>query len=339
MRTDPFGIDMDGVRGHLAVAIAGHVGGAEDRATALPGLALFRRETTTEPCECRVEPAVVLVVQGMKQLLLGGKPYPYDGRQFLVTSLDVPAASQVLQASADRPCLGLVLKLDLRLLAELIAQSGWPAPRDKAADGSAMLGQVTPALLDAFARLVDLLDQDAASQAVLAPLIVREIHFRLLQSEAAARLWQIASVGTPGQRIARALEWLRSHYREPLRIADLAAQVQMSPSSLHEHFKQLTGMTPLQYQKWLRLTEARRLMFNERLGAAEAAFRVGYESASQFSREYSRLFGTSPRRDVERVTPRGQRAGTRTGTPVAPDLQIFTASTSSRSLRHWPGTG
>lgn len=309
MPTHPSGTALDSARERLAACIGARTAGREDVPTALPGLAFFRREARTEPCECRVEPAVVLVVQGAKQLLIGGKPYPYDVQRFVVTSLDLPAASQVLEGSSERPCLGLVLKLDLRLLAELIAQSGLPAPREKPADGSAMLGRVTPPLLDAFARLVDLLEEDAATQRVLAPLIAREIHYRLLQSDAAVRLWQIVSVGTPGQRIARALDWLRSHYTRPLRIEQLAAHVQMSPSSLHEHFKQLTAMTPLQYQKWLRLNEARRLMLNERLDAAEAAFRVGYESASQFSREYARLFGAPPRRDVEALKLQGDLPG------------------------------
>lgn len=304
MSTDLEPGGFDPARQRLVACIGSLTLGREDVATALPELGLFRREAQTEPCACRVEPAVVLVVQGAKQLLLGGRTYPYDAQHFVVTSLDLPAASQVLQASPVEPCLGLVLKLDLQLLAELIAQGGLPAPRGKPSDGSAMLGRVTPALLDAFVRLTNLLGEDSTTQRVLAPLIVREIHYRLLRSDVAPRLWQIASVGKPGQRIARAIDWLRQHYAQPLRIEQLADLVQMSPSSLHAHFKQLTAMTPLQYQKWLRLHEARRLMLNERLDAAQAAFRVGYESASQFSREYARLFGAPPRQDVRTMRSR-----------------------------------
>jgi AraC-like DNA-binding protein len=296
---------LEPTRQSLVANIGARTVGDEDVPTAIASLTLFRREARTEPCSCLVEPALVLVAQGAKQLLIGGHPYPYDVDRFVITSLDLPAKSQVLDASPERPCLGLVLKLDLRLLAELIAHGGLPAPREKPADGSAMLGRVTPPLLEACARLVALLGEDPTAQATLAPLIVREIHFRLLRSDAAARLWQVAAIGTPGQRIARALEWIRRHYTEPMRIEQLAAHVQMSPSSLHEHFKQLTAMSPLQYQKWLRLHEARRLMANEGLDGATAAFRVGYESTSQFSREYARLFGAPPKRDIEALRRQG----------------------------------
>lgn len=160
------------------------------------------------------------------------------------------------------------------------------------------LGAVTPALLEPFKRLIDLLD-DPDSIPVLAPLIVREIHYRLLRSDQGARLWQIACIGSQGHRVARAIDWLKLNYSKTLRIEELAAHLQMSTSSLYQHFRQLTAMSPLQYQKWLRLSEARRLMFSEGMNAASAAFQVGYESPSQFSREYTALFGTPPKRDIE----------------------------------------
>jgi transcriptional regulator GlxA family with amidase domain len=159
-------------------------------------------------------------------------------------------------------------------------------------------GTLTLSLLEPFSRLVALLD-DPQSIHILAPLIEREIHYRILTSDQGARLWHIAAVGSQGQRIGKAIDWLRSNYRKPLHIDELADNVQMSLSSLHHHFRQLTGMSPLQYQKWLRLNEARRLMLNERLDAASSAFQVGYESPSQFSREYARLFGSPPKRDIE----------------------------------------
>ncbi|WP_249931096.1 AraC family transcriptional regulator [Ramlibacter sp. 2FC] len=272
--------------------------GKEDWPTPIENLLLFRRESPTQPCSCKVEPSLVLVVQGAKQLLVGDSAYAYDPERFLINSLDIPASSQALEASPEKPCLGLGLKLDLRVVADLIAQSGLPPPRQRACEGSSALGTVTSALLEPFTRLLALLDEPAAIP-VLAPLIEREIHYRLLMSDQAARLWQIASVGSQSQRIARAIEWLRANYAQPLRIDELAAHVQMSPSNLHHHFRQLTAMSPLQYQKWLRLHEARHLMLNERLDAASAAFQVGYESPSQFSREYSRLFGAPPKRDIE----------------------------------------
>lgn len=274
--------------------------GNTDSPTPISGLGFFRREEPLPPTICLVEASIVLVVQGEKQMLVGGEAYPYDVNRFLITSLDLPANSQIVTASPDKPCLGLVLKLDLRIMAELIAQGGLPSPLERSIDRGigAGLGKVTPVLLEAFKRLLDLLD-DPASIPVLAPLIEREIHYRLLKSDQAARLWQIASVGSQGHRIARAIDWLKMNYTATLRIDDLAAHVQMSPSSLHQHFRQLTAMSPLQYQKWLRLNEARRLMLNESLDAASAAFEVGYESPSQFSREYTRLFGAPPRRDID----------------------------------------
>lgn len=153
--------------------------------------------------------------------------------------------------------------------------------------------------------------------AVLAPLIEREIHYRLLKSDLAMRLLQIASVGSQSQRIARAIDWLKTYYAQPLRVDELAAHAQMSTSSLHHHFRQLTAMSPLQYQKWLRLSEAKRLMLNENLDAARAAFHVGYESPSQFSREYSRFFGAPPKRDIEGLRRRTGEANARPGTVSA----------------------
>ena len=200
------------------------------------------------------------------------------------------------------PCVGLVLKLDIRLLAELIAQAPEAPPRERSLQTGVGVGAITSALLGPIARLLALLDEPAAIP-VLAPLIQREIHYRLLATDQAARLRQITAVGSQSHRVARAIDWLKLHYAEPLRIDELAQRVQMSPSSLHHHFKQLTAMSPLQYQKWLRLNEARRLMLSDGTDAATAAFNVGYESPSQFSREYTRLFGAPPRRDVEALRP------------------------------------
>jgi AraC-like DNA-binding protein len=289
----------------LARFITTRTAGDEDRATNINSLAFFRREQSTEPCSCLVEPSVVLVVQGAKQMLVGGQRYPYDPTHFLLTSVDLPASSQVLDASPLQPCLGLVLRLDLHIMAELIAHGGITAPPAGGTPHGMALGAVTPALLNAFCRLLSLLEE-TADQAVLEPLILREIHYRLLVSEQASRLWQILATGTHVQRIAKAIDWLKSHYSEPLRIDELAARVQMSASSLHHHFRQMTAMSPLQYVKWLRLNEARRLMLNEKMEAATAAFRVGYESPSQFSREYGRLFGQPPKRDIAQLVQSGR---------------------------------
>ncbi|MRW93477.1 helix-turn-helix domain-containing protein [Duganella sp. FT80W] len=282
----------------LAATISRWTRTADNWQSPLPNLGMYRRDQPTAPTACLIEPSIVVVAQGAKQLVIGEQAYSYDSSRFLVTSMNLPGSSQVLQASPEQPCLGLVLRLDLRLIAELAAQAEPPPPDDTASHGAAGVGIMTPALLEPMQRLLALLDkpQDCA---VLAPLIEKEIHYRLLQSDQALRLRQIASAGSQSFRIARVIDWLRVHYAQPLSIDELALKVKMSSSSLHHHFRQLTAMSPLQYQKWLRLNEARRLMLNDHLDAASAAFRVGYESPSQFSREYSRQFGAPPKRDIE----------------------------------------
>jgi AraC-like DNA-binding protein len=285
--------------------------------TAIPELTFFRRNTPTQPDICLVEPSVVLVAQGVKQMFVGGEPYRYDPSRFLITSLDIPAHSQVVQATRNDPCLGLTMKLDLRVMAELIAQHGLVPPPEQASSKGMVVSTLTPAILKPFERLVELLDEPSAVP-VLAPLIQREIHYRLLMGDQATRLWQILAVGSQSHRIARSINWLKVNYASPLRVEELAARVQMSPSTFHQHFRELTTMSPLQYQKWLRLNEARRLMLKNHLDAATAAFQVGYESPSQFSREYNRLFGAPPKRDIEHFRQKVERGESSLRTDLSP---------------------
>lgn len=294
----------------IAEVIGRRTVGDEDRETAIPYLTFFRREKLTKPNPCLIEPSIVFVARGAKQLLIGNQAYAYDTERFLIASLDLPGSSQVLQASPEQPCLGLTLRLDLRVITELAGHVRLPSSRDRGTDGSAALGTVTVALLEPLSRLLALLDQPDEI-AVLAPLIEREIHYRLLKSDVAPRLLQIAAVGSHSQRIARAIDWIKNNYARPLSINDLAAHVQMSTSTLHHHFRQLTAMSPLQYQKWIRLNEARRMMLNEAMDAASAAFQVGYESPSQFSREYTRLFGAPPKRDIGNLREQAGKASRR----------------------------
>lgn len=268
-----------------------------DFETAVGGLTFFRREAPAAPTLCMVEPSVVLVAQGAKQLWMGGDAFRYDTSRFLLTSLNVPANSEVLVASPEMPCVGLTLKLDLRVVAELIAQGNLPPRPNRATGASIGIGETTVAILHSFNRLLSLLDEPEAIPA-LAPLIQREIHYRLLTSDQASKLRQIASIDGQGYRIAKAIDWLKLNYALPLRVEELAGRVQMSPPTFHQHFRKLTAMSPLQYQKWLRMNEAKRLMLNEHLDVSRAAFKVGYESPSQFSREYSRFFGVAPKRDI-----------------------------------------
>ncbi len=293
----------------LATRIARWTERVDLLATAIPGLKLYRREKPTEPMTALYEPSICVVAQGAKRVFLGEDSYVYDARNFLITSVDIPTVVQVIKASREKPCLGLVLKLDRREIAQLMVESSLPLPPAQKSSRGMANGEMTEPLLAAIQRLVDLLEEPQDIP-ILAPVIQREILYRLLVGDQGARLRQIASTGSQSHQVARAIDWLKGNFSQPLRIDDLATQVNMSPSTFHHHFRALTAMSPLQYQKWLRLNEARRLMLIERLDAATAAFQVGYESPSQFSREYNRLFGNSPVRDIASMRQMAASAST-----------------------------
>lgn len=265
--------------------------------TAIPGLSLFRRDQPTEPISGMYEPSVCLAVQGSKRVLLGEDTYLYNSSHYLITSVHLPTIVQIMEASPEKPYLGLRLKFDLREVAQLMVDSNLPQPRPQQSSRGMATGEVTLQLVNAFIRLIDLL-ADEKDIPILAPVIQREIIYRLLVGEQGERLRQIATAGSQSQQIAKAIGWLKSNYTQAVSMDELAAQANMSTSTLHHHFKALTALSPLQYQKQLRLQEARRLMLAERMDAANAAFQVGYESPSQFNREYSRLFGAPPLRDI-----------------------------------------
>ncbi len=266
--------------------------------TAIPELALFRSSGPSEPTPVLYEPSLCLVAQGSKQVLLGSELHRYDPAKYVLVSVDLPVAGQVIKASEESPYLALRVSLDPAVVGELVADGASTDTRNSAPARALAVSPVEDELLDAVIRLVRLLEAPRDIPA-LSPLVLREITYRLLTGEQGLRLRQIASAGAPARRIARAIRWLKEHFAEPLRIEALAREARLSPSALHHHFKAVTAMSPLQYQKRLRLQEARRLMLGEGRDAAEAGFRVGYESPSQFSREYRRLFGAPPRRDVE----------------------------------------
>jgi AraC-like DNA-binding protein len=265
--------------------------------TAIPGLTLYRRDEPSQPTSVMYEPRICVIAQGAKRVLLGDDAYVYDARHFLITSVDLPTVVQIIKASREKPCLGLILKLDQREISQLMVDSNLPSPRPQQSSRGMATGDVTLPLLTSFQRLIDLLSEPKDIP-ILAPIIQREIFYRLLVGDQGVRLRQMASAGSQSQQIARAIDWLKGNFTRPLRIDDLAAQVNMSTSTFHHHFREVTAMSPLQYQKWLRLNEARRLMLAENRDATTAAFQVGYESPSQFSREYSRLFGAPPLRDI-----------------------------------------
>jgi AraC-like DNA-binding protein len=265
--------------------------------TAIPGLSLYQRDAPTPPASFMFEPRICVIAQGAKRVLLGDETYVYDPQHFLITSVDLPTVAEIIDASREKPYLGLILKLDQREISQLMVDSNLPPPRPQQSSRGMATGEVTLPMLSTFQRLIDLLDEPKDIP-ILAPIIQREIFYRLLVGDQGVRLRQMASAGSQSQQIARAIDWLKSNFTQPLRIEDLASQVNMSTSTFHHHFREVTAMSPLQYQKWLRLNEARRLMLAEKQDATTAAFQVGYESPSQFSREYGRLFGAPPLRDI-----------------------------------------
>ncbi|WMN89989.1 AraC family transcriptional regulator [Vibrio parahaemolyticus] len=266
--------------------------------TEIPGLRLSRWTTPTPPTSYTHNPSICLIAQGKKRVFLGEDNFTYDANHFLISSVDLPITANILEASEDAPYLGLIMELDLQEISQLIVDSEFSCKTSKEAQKGIAVGELSGALRDAFIRLVTLLDEPDNIK-ILAPVIKREIFYRLLMTEQGARLNQIVTTGSHSHQIAKAIDWLKNNFVKPLSVSDLAAYSGMSKSAFYTHFRSMTSMTPLQFQKKLRLSEARRLMLTENLDAMATTFKVGYESPSQFSREYSRLFGAPPSKDIK----------------------------------------
>jgi len=281
----------------LAGLLAAHTPGDGSFALPVPGLYAIRASRPSAELVHDLQKAsLCIVAQGAKTVLLGSEAYDYDASRMLIFSVDLPVSAQVTQASPSSPYLCFRLDLDPQQVAALLMKV-YPDGAPPVREGRAVyLAQAGEAIVDAAARLLALA-ADPTDASLLAPLAVEEILVRLLRSPVGGRVAQIGRVDSNLQRIARALAWMRDNYAQPMRVEDLAERASMSPSTLHQHFKSLTSMSPLQFQKVLRLQEARRLMAGG-LAASTAGNRVGYVSASQFSREYARLFGKAPSRDV-----------------------------------------
>ena len=271
----------------------------------LAGLRLRRASSPTGLGHGVSFPSFCVIAQGSKELLLGDSLYRYNPAQYLISTAALPIASRVVEASPERPYLGIVLKLDSTLVGSVLVEAGHRAPRNATAVTAIDVSVLDANLLDAVVRLIRLLDSPTEVR-FLVPLVMREIVYRLMLGAQGARLHQIASVGGATHRIAEAVERLRNDFAQPLRIEDLAQELGMSVSGFHHHFRALTAMSPLQFQKQLRLQEARRLMLGEGLDATSAGYRVGYGNASHFTREYKRLFGAPPMHDVEQLREGGR---------------------------------
>lgn len=301
----------------LAQAIARFARSDGDYSTAILALSLHRRSGPTEPLHCIYNLGLGVVAQGYKQVLLGAESIDYGPGQSMLTTIDLPVISHVTRATESEPFLGMMLTLDVRMVVQVASEMDLPKPRRDDAYRAISFEALDAGLFDPLVRLVSLLGEPALAPK-LAPLVQQEILIRLLTGPHGPQLLHLVTSGSPSQQIARSVAWLKQNFVESLRIDDVAHRAHMSPSMFRQHFRALTGVSPLQYQKQLRLQEARQLMLNENLDAGSAALRVGYESPSQFSREYSRLFGAPPQRDVTRMR-------------LAPLVAVGARRTSARS--------
>ena len=261
----------------------------------------FRASYRTEPTfnqYCFYKPMAILVLQGKKQAILGSESFTYVENQLIVTSIDIPTVGSIVGASPEKPFMTLILDLDNYVIGQLLGE-GITLQKGTACRGMGSMN-ADELFLDAFYRLVSLLDQPER-QKVMAPMIVKEIHYLLLTSPLGDILRSVNTKGSQNNHIAGAIAWLKENYRRPLKIKELAQKFNMAESSFYRHFSKVTSLSPLQYQKRLRLYEAQRLMVSENFDAANAAWEVGYESTSQFNREYRRMFGAPPKTNVKQI--------------------------------------
>lgn len=284
----------------LAQLIEKYAGTDGLHATPIPRLILYRASRLDEPMHAIYEPAVCIVAQGRKQSIAGEDTYIYDAEKYLVVSLGIPAVGRVLEASPDKPFLCMALSLDPAAIAALMLESDVKRAGREQPGSALSVSTMEPGMLDACIRLMRLAGSPRDIP-VLAPLVEKEILYRLLRGDQATRMSQIAVAENRLQDVSRAINWIKRNFREAFSVEALASEARMSPAGLHQHFKTVTGTSPLQFQKHIRLLEARRLMLSQGIDAAAAAHAVGYESPSQFSREYRRLFGAPPARDIAQL--------------------------------------
>lgn len=280
-----------------------------------PGLHLYRLSTPNPPAHTVAHPAFCVIAQGAKEVLLGDDRFRYDPDHYLLASVELPTVSRVIEATPERPYLGLRLDLEPSLVASVMVEAGVPTPRGETRVRALDVSPLGAELREAILRLVRLLDAPADYR-VLAPLVTREVVYRLLKGEQSERLRHVAIFGGQTNRVTRAVERIRKEFDKPLRIDSIAKEFAMSVSAFHHHFKAVTAMSPIQFQKQIRLQEARRLLLGETIDAATAGFRVGYEDASHFTRDYKRFFGEPPLRDVERLRDAAASGDGREGVPL-----------------------
>ncbi len=266
--------------------------------TGIPGFSLSLRTAPTFNQHCFYKPMAIIVLQGKKQTVLGSERFTYKENTLVVTSIDIPTVGSIIEASPEKPFMTLILELDNYVIGRLLSQADYPHAENSGR--GMMAAEADEGLLDAFYRLI-LLSERPERQKVMAPMIIKEIHYLLLTSPLGDILYSVNTKGSRNNQIAGAITWLKDNFRKPLKIESLAKRFNMAESSFYRHFSKVTSLSPLQYQKRLRLYEAQRLMLSENFDTANAAYEVGYESVSQFNREYKRMFGQPPRADVNQI--------------------------------------
>ncbi len=298
--TDDMWVDIDRAKTFLKRSVLERMPRPGVYETGLAGVRMYRRDKTTEPQTCFYQPVIVKMAQGCKRAFMGKDEYRYGEDDILVTGVDMPGASMICEASPDVPSLSIAIDLDKSLIAQLALEMPHKPTEAASVVKGIHVQQLDTELLDAYVRLAKLFDCPE-KLLVLGPMIVREIHYFLLAGQNGHRLRSFYTLGSQGNHVAQAITWLKQNLAAAVQVEELAEKVHMAPSTFHRHFKEVTTLSPLQFQKRLRLHEAQRLMLMQNMDASSAGMAVGYESLSQFSREYKRLFGESPRKDVQRL--------------------------------------
>ena len=292
----PVDDELRRINGDLKRRILRHLPVPGNQATAVKGLTLSRRQEINKADNCFGTPSVAAIVQGGKCALIGDREYRYKEGQFCITGVDLPSAFYILHPSEEKPFLSVILDLDSQLISRLAMEMPPASEKQGGRGGGLSIGELDADLLQCFLRLVELLDKPEQIR-IRAPMVIREIHYLLLAGPQGESLRQLNTLGTQSNMIAQAISWLKDNYKEPLHVDELARRANMSSSTFHRHFKEITGLSPLQFHKQLRLHEAQRLMVLENRKASSVSLLVGYESDTQFNREYKRLFGEPPYRD------------------------------------------
>lgn len=277
-----------------------HIDGAGNFSSSIKGLRLVRRDEPTEFLKCFYNPTCILVLQGQKHMIYGEENLIYGAGQYVISCTDIPVSSRVAKASKNEPFVVLILELEADLISQLILETKQKLNVEKE-NKSLAIANTDSALLDAFYRLALLLDKPQTEQDVLSPIIIKEIYFRLLTGPLGKQLQLINTKGTRSNQIVQAIQILKDKYTDKLNMDEIAERVNMAPSSFYRNFKKVTKVSPLQYQKQLRLNEAQRLMLSQNYDATTACYEVGYESPTQFNREYKKMFGNPPKSDIKKL--------------------------------------